>query len=121
MGIPWRKIGSIGLGVGKIIGGRYVPGLGKFIHGVELSVPEWKGADKKRKVEMMSDASLDALVLFRKATPEQVAAFKAARSEAIDTYVAARNAQAAAEAAIEEAKQAYAAFDAMIDLFKGDD
>jgi hypothetical protein len=121
MGFPWRKLATLGLGVGKVIGSAYVPGLGTAIEAVEATVPQIPGSSKKRQVELISDLSIDVAAALKRATPEQIAALKRARSEAIDAYVAARNAQEAAELAIQQAKDAYEAFDSLVDILKGQD
>lgn len=106
MGIPWKRI----LDVAKGIGGMFIPALPLAIETIEEALPDAKGPDKKAAVESISDAALEAAHLLKGLTEAQVAQIKVARSKAIDTYVAARNAEAQARAAMDEFEDVIASF-----------
>ena len=109
MGIPWKKIGQVFLGIGKS-GLLPVPGLPMAIELIEDALPDAKGSDKKKAVEAISDAILSAGAALQGLTEEQVEAVKRARSKAIDAYVAARNAESAAQDAFDELRVVIATF-----------
>lgn len=110
MGLPWKKILQGAAMVGKTFGGLVAPGLPQAIEAIEEALPAASGPDKKAAVETISDAFLKAGELLDGLTPAQVAQMQAARSKAIDAYVAARNAEAAAKLAIDEFEAVVASF-----------
>ena len=97
MGIPWRKIGS-GIKSGLKLGAMVNPSLAAVVAVIEgVERVSTSGKEKKTLVEEISDVILSSELA--NLTPEQEATIKAARSAFIDAYVAARNAEAAMDAA----------------------
>lgn len=113
MKIPWKRIGK-GILKGIALGAAFTDNkeldfIAALIEGVEHSLPESPGADKKATVEAASDAALEAAIIAGKITQAAADKIRNVRSRYIDLYVQIRNLEAQAEAAWDEMQAAIAA------------
>lgn len=93
MGIPWKKVGSFFLKLGKS-GLVPIPGLPAAIEGLEEAYPHGHGGTKLEQALAMADALLSGAVDLGALTPEQAAELKTLQTNYINHYVAIRNLEA---------------------------
>lgn len=91
MGFPWRKIATIGLG----IGGVFIPGLAAAANVVEESLPGLKGSDKKAAAIAIATTVLETAEGAAGKDLLKDPAVVKATSDFVDAYVALQNAIAA--------------------------
>lgn len=114
MKIRWKRIGLGALkfiSLGAALDGKdnsHLDLIASLIEGVEHSMPDSPGTDKKATVEALSDAALDRLVSAGEMSQARADKIRSVRSRYIDLVVKIRNMEAEAEAAWDELQAALA-------------